>query len=121
MRIDKYSWCVRLFKTRSLSAKACTAEKVKLNGEFVKPGKLIAAGDEISVKTNPIWRTYKIIDIPKSRVSAKLVSQYLIETTPESDILQLKQVELQNRQNKLLGIKGRPTKKDRRDLDQLKN
>lgn len=120
MRIDKYIWCVRLFKTRSLATKACSAEKVKLNGEFVKPGKTIAANHEIAIKDIPIWRTFKVQDIPKSRLSAKLVHDYLIETTPSEDLEELKQIQLQNRQNKLLGIKGRPTKKNRRDLDQLK-
>lgn len=121
MRIDKYTWCVRLFKTRSLSSKACASEKVKLNGAFVKPSKLITAGDEIAIKVIPIWRTFNVVALPKSRVSAKLVAAYLQETTPEADILQLEQVQLENRQHKLLGIKGRPTKKDRRDLDQLTN
>lgn len=119
MRIDKYIWAVRLFKTRSLASKACADEKVKLNGEFTKPSKLIAIGDEISIKVIPIWRTFKIIDIPKSRVGAKLVPNYLIETTTEADIFLLEQIQEVNRQNKVLGIKGRPTKKDRRDLDGL--
>lgn len=120
MRIDKYIWTVRLFKTRSLSSKACSDEKVKLNGEFIKPGKAIIIGNEIAIKMIPIWRTYKILAIPKSRISAKLVSDYIIETTSEADLNQLAQIQLQNRQNKTLGIKGRPTKKDRRDLDHLK-
>lgn len=121
MRIDKYIWTVRLFKTRSLSAKSCTSEKVKLNGVFVKSSKAVNVGDEIAIKVIPIWRTFKVLDFPKSRVGAKLVANYIVETTPESDKKMIEEIQEQNRQNKFLGIKGRPTKKDRRDLDSLKD
>lgn len=119
MRIDKFIWTVRLFKTRSLATKMCVAQKVQLNDGFIKPSKDVIVGDEISIKTIAIWRTFKVLDFPKSRVGAKLVSTYIIETTPLDDLEQLQQVEEMNRQNKVLGIKGRPTKKDRRDLDRL--
>lgn len=119
MRIDKYIWAVRLFKTRSLASKSCSSEKVKLNGVFVKTSKTVALNDEIAIKIIPIWRTFKVLDFPKSRVGAKLVSSYLVETTSKDDLLQLKQIQEVNRQNKVMGIKGRPTKKDRRNLDQL--
>lgn len=119
MRIDKFIWAVRLFKTRTLASKACDDEKVKLNGAFVKPSKAVAEGNEISIKVIPIWRTFKVLELPKSRLGAKLVSQHLVETTPEADLALLEQIQLQNHQNKVLGIKGRPTKKVRRDLDDL--
>jgi ribosome-associated heat shock protein Hsp15 len=119
MRIDKYIWASRLFKTRSIASKACAAEKVQLNDVFVKPSKSVSVGDIISIKVVPIWRTYKILDIPKSRVGAKLVPDFMVETTPEEDITQLELIIEGNRQNKFLGIKGRPTKKVRRDLDNL--
>lgn len=120
MRIDKYIWTIRLFKTRKLSSKACADEKVKLNGVFVKGSKAVNINDEIAIKVIPIWRTFKVLDIPKSRLGAKLVHEYAIETTSEFDLKQLELIQLENRQNKLLGIKGRPTKKDRRDLDGFK-
>lgn len=119
MRIDKYIWAVRLFKTRSLASKTCNAEKVKLNGVVVKASKTVVKNDVIAIKTIPIWRTFKVLDFPKSRVGAKLVDLYITETTAKDDLQQLKQIQEVNRQNKVLGIKGRPTKKDRRDLDQL--
>lgn len=119
MRLDKFIWTTRLFKTRSIASKSCTTEKVRLNDSFTKPSKAVSVGDIISIKVIPIWRTFKVIDIPKSRVGAKLVVDYLLETTPENDIIQLKQVQEANRQNKVLGIKGRPTKKARRDLEGL--
>lgn len=117
MRIDKFIWAVRLFKTRTLASKACDAEKVKLNGVFVKPSKVVATGNEIAIKVIPIWRTFKVLELPKSRLGAKLVAQHLMEITPEADLALLEQIQLQNHQNKVLGIKGRPTKKVRRDLD----
>ena len=63
MRIDKYIWTIRLFKTRSLANKACQAEKVKLNGEFAKGAKIVCIDNTISIKTAPIWRTFKVLAI----------------------------------------------------------
>ena len=116
MRVDKYIWAVRLFKTRSQAAKACSGERVLINGEFAKASKLLKDNDVISIKSTPIWRTFIVIDYPKSRVGPKLVNEYVKETTSISELEKLKQYELVNRQNKSLGIKGRPTKKDRRNL-----
>ena len=121
MRLDKFIWAVRLAKSRSISAKMCSNENVMLNNEFVKGSKTVKIGNTISIKSNPIWRTFKILDIPKSRVGAKLVADLILETTPQEDLDLLAQIELQNRQNKKLGIKGRPTKKDRRDLKNFIN
>ncbi|MFB0926054.1 MAG: S4 domain-containing protein [Vicingaceae bacterium] len=119
MRIDKFIWAVRLFKSRSVASKACLSEQVKINNSFFKPSKPVSVGAIISIKSIPIWRTYKVIDFPKSRVGAKLVADYIIETTPEEELRQLNEIQEANRQNKFLGIKGRPTKKVRRDLDNL--
>jgi ribosome-associated heat shock protein Hsp15 len=121
MRIDKFIWAVRLAKTRSIAAKRCTNGLVTLNDQLSKPSKIIMEGDEIAIRVNPIWKTYKVIGIPKSRVGAKLVADLIIETTPESDLKQLESIEKVNRYNKVLGIKGRPTKRDRRDLDEFWN
>ena len=121
MRIDKYIWCIRIFKTRSLATKACNEGKVLLNNNVVKPGKIIKENDIISVKTIPIWRLFKVLDFPKSRINAKLVSDYAIEITSEDDLFKLKEYQNINKQNKYLGIKGRPTKKDRRNINKLKD
>ena len=119
MRVDKFIWCIRLTKTRSLASKACVSEKAKLNGNFCKPSKGVSKGDILSFKELPIWRTFKVLDFPKSRVGAKLVDQYLIEITSHEDLKELEHSALINRQNSTLGIKGRPTKKDRRDIDKF--
>lgn len=119
MRLDKFIWSIRQFKTRSLASKACEDEKVKLNGSFSKSSKNVSQDDIVSIKHIPIWRSFKVIDIPKSREGAKLLPQYIIEITSDDDLKQLYETEQMNRQNKMLGIKGRPTKKDRRDIDKF--
>ena len=121
MRIDKYLWHVRLAKTRSIASKNCTSEKVRLNGLIIKPSKEICPGDELVLRDNPTWRKFKVIDIPKNRVGAKLVQDYLLEITPKEDLEQIKIVSEMNRQNRFHGIVGRPTKRDRRDLDRFKS
>lgn len=119
MRLDKYIWIVRLFKTRSLATKACQAGQVKINESVSKASKEIKLQDIISIRSNPIWQTYKVLDIPKSRVGPKLVADNLLETTSSEDLELLQAIQEQNRQNKFTGQKGRPTKKQRRDLDKF--
>jgi ribosome-associated heat shock protein Hsp15 len=120
MRIDKYLWCVRLFKTRSLAGQACTGEKVMVNDELIKPSKEIRPGDKFSLKEPPIWRTFKVLDIPKSRVGAKLVPDLMVETTSEEDLAEWELVKRMNAESRSFGIVGRPTKRHRRDLDKFK-
>lgn len=120
MRIDRFIWCVRLFKTRSLASKACETNKVMIGSEIVKAAKIIKADNQFAVRDIPIWRTYKVLDIPKSRLGAKLVSDYIIETTPQADKDLHASVQEENRQNRVIGLKGRPTKKVRRDIDRYK-
>ncbi|MEQ9186831.1 MAG: S4 domain-containing protein [Cryomorphaceae bacterium] len=120
MRVDKYLWCVRLFKTRSLATKACASEKVRLNEEIIKPSKELKRGDIILLKEPPIWRTFKVLDIPKTRVGAKLVADLMLETTSEGDLIELQTVRRMNAESRSFGIVGRPTKRHRRDLDDFK-
>lgn len=119
MRIDKYIWAVRLAKTRSLAAKLCASEKVKLNDEFTKAAKSLKVGDLLQIKDVPVWRSYKVLDFPKSRVGAKLVPEYTIEMTSEEDLNLIHEVAESNRQNRFLGLRGRPTKRERRKLDRF--
>lgn len=119
MRIDKYIWTIRLLKTRSLASKECAANKVLLNDEFVKASKEVKSGDIISIRVNPIWKSFKVIDIPKSRVGAKLVPEYAIETTDATDLETLETAQEMQRQMRFQGFRGRPTKRDRRKLDDL--
>ena len=119
MRLDKFVWSIRLFKTRALANKACDAGKVKLNGGVAKAGKNVAEGDIVEVKVIPIWRKYDVNGIPKSRVGAKHVPDFITETTSGEDKELQANVEEANRKNRVVGLKGRPTKKDRRDLGKL--
>jgi len=111
MRLDKYIWIVRLFKTRSLAAKACQAGQVKLNDVVCKASKDVNQHDIISIRTNPIWKTYNVLEIPKSRIGSKLVGQNLQETTSTEDLELLKEVEEQNRLNRFIGHKRAADKK----------
>lgn len=121
MRVDKYLWTVRLFKTRSMATKACAGGTVLLNNEETKPSKEVKLNDAIAIRHTPIWRTYKVLDFPKSRVGAKLVPDYLIELTSQEGLSTLEEVRRMNAENKKLGIKGRPTKRDRRNLMKYKD
>lgn len=117
VRIDKFLWSVRLFKTRSKATEACKKKQVLLNDEPVKPSVKITAGNNIEIKRPPIIRSYFIKHILDSRVSAKLVPDYLEETTPESEFDKLRKA----RETGIVRAqgKGRPTKKERRQLDNL--
>lgn len=120
MRIDKFLWCVRLFKTRSLASKNVDTHKVKINGITSKSSKNIIIGDEIAIKKLPIWRLYKVIGIPKSRVNAKTTHNFITETTVPSQLKELEMFYAHEQKNQQSGFKGRPTKKDRRNIDKLK-
>ena len=118
MRIDKYLWCVRLQKTRSKSTRFIEGGNVKINEDVIKKAsREIRIDQTFSIRVLPIWRTWKVLDIPKSRVGAKLVSNLIKEVTSEEDLTLLEEVRNQNKENRLKGMLGRPTKKNRRDLD----
>lgn len=118
MRIDKYLWCVRLQKTRSQASKFIEAGNVKINIDVTKKAsREIRVDQTFAIRSQPIWRVFKVLDIPKSRVGAKLVPNLITEITPESDLKLLAEIQKQNQENRLKGILGRPTKKNRRDLD----
>jgi len=117
MRIDKYLWAVRIFKTRTLATEACRAGKVLIAEQAVKPSREVKIGELISVKKMPITFVYKVLALLENRVSAKLVINYIEDITPSDEFLKL---EIQ----KISEIKrekgtGRPTKKDRRSLNDL--
>jgi len=118
-RIDKWLWEVRVFKTRNQASMACRAGKVRLAGQVVKPSRELNPGDEITLYQNPIKRTFRVIDFPMSRVGAKLVPGYMEEITPEEEFLKLKMIKEINYEYRDRG-EGRPTKRQRRDIEELK-
>ncbi|XOV66240.1 MAG: RNA-binding S4 domain-containing protein [Fluviicola sp.] len=115
-RLDKYVWSVRLAKTRSQAADAISKGKVKLNGENVKPAKDVKVGDEINVIKHTATFSYKVLNILDRRVRAKLVPDYLLDITPEEEIEKLKVFQISQKSYRAHGT-GKPSKKDRRDLD----
>jgi ribosome-associated heat shock protein Hsp15 len=119
-RIDKWLWEVRLFKTRSLATDACKAGKIKMNGVNVKPAKDIKEGDVISVSLNPLFKTVRVKQFPKSRLGAKLVPDYLEDLTFQEEYDRVKLIEATNAEYRDRGS-GRPTKKSRRLIQKLKN
>ena len=117
MRIDQYLWAVRYFKSRSIATKACKKGQVRVNDQVVKPSREVFPMDKIILRKEQVNLTLDVLDIPKSRVGAKLVDLYRVNTTPKDAF---KQNELQNLAQDYYRKKGegRPTKKDRRDLDE---
>ncbi|WP_289055670.1 RNA-binding S4 domain-containing protein [Carboxylicivirga marina] len=118
VRIDKYLWSVRLFKTRTIAAEACKKGKVMMNGISVKSSRTIKAGDEIDIRIPPITRRFKVLDVAEKRMGAKLTPDFIKDITPPDQIEMLELARLASNANRDRGM-GRPTKKDRRDLEKL--
>ncbi|MBB4119783.1 MAG: RNA-binding S4 domain-containing protein [Mesonia hippocampi] len=116
MRVDKYLWCVRYFKTRSIATKACKNGQVKINKEAVKPSREVYPSDVLEVRKNQINYKIEILDLPPSRVGAKLVSIYMHDITPKENLEKLDLLKYSQDYYRKKGT-GRPTKKDRRDID----
>ncbi len=115
-RIDKFIWAVRLYKTRSKAAEACKKKLVSIEDTFLKPSRTIQKGDEFKIKQPPVFRIYRIKQILHNRVGAKLVQDYLEEITPKEYLDTLDIINKKTALNRERGT-GRPTKKDRRDLE----
>ncbi|MFD0932545.1 RNA-binding S4 domain-containing protein [Psychroflexus salinarum] len=119
MRVDKYLWAVRYFKTRSIATNACKKGHVKIGGESVKPSRNVYPTDKVEIRKNQINYQIEILDLPKSRVGAKLVNIYCIDITPKENLEKLDLLKYSQDYYRKKGA-GRPTKKDRRELDDLK-
>ena len=119
LRADKFLWAVRIFKTRAIAAEACKKGKVQISGMNIKASREIKAGDILQVKKAPVNYSYEVVAIPKNRVSAKIVGEFILDKTPEDEILKLAASDsffIQRDRGT-----GRPTKKDRRIIDNLRN
>ncbi|MGC4071914.1 MAG: S4 domain-containing protein [Nibricoccus sp.] len=117
-RLDKWLWCVRIFKTRGLATDACRAGSVEVNGQSAKPARDVHAGETVSVRQGLIVRTLIVRGAPLARVGAKRVAEFCEDRTPPEEF---EKVRLQRVQQVLARDKGsgRPTKRDRRALDRL--
>lgn len=116
MRIDKYLWAIRMFKTRSLATEACKKGHVKLNNSNTKASKEVYVGEQIEVRKNQINYKLEVLDIPPNRVGAKLVDLYRKDNTPKEAFERLDLLKYSKDYYRQKGA-GRPSKKDRRDLD----
>lgn len=118
VRLDKWLWAVRVFKTRSDAADACRTNRVLVNDAYAKPSREVKVGDVISVKKMPVVYQYRVVELVSSRQPAKNVPMYAADITPQSELDKL------NVPRETIFIvrdrgTGRPTKKERRELDSL--
>lgn len=118
VRIDKWMWATRIFKTRTIATDACKKNRVMINGVNVKPSRMIKIGDVIQVRKPPITFSFKVLGLTQNRMGAKLVPEYLENvTTPDQyEILEMNRIS--GFVDRAKGL-GRPTKKDRRELEQF--
>ncbi|WP_396150793.1 RNA-binding S4 domain-containing protein [Flavobacterium sp.] len=116
MRIDKYLWCVRYFKTRNMVTELCKKNHVTVNGQVAKPSKEVFPSDDVTFRKEQITYKIKVLAIPENRVGAKLVDIYRKDETPAESFAHLELLKLSKEHYRKTG-EGRPTKKDRRDLE----
>lgn len=116
MRIDKYLWCIRVFKTRTIATNACKKGQVKIENSTIKPSKEVFGNELIIVRKNQINYQIKVLDLPESRVGAKLVDIYRKDITPKEEFEKNELLKYSKDYYRKKGT-GRPTKKDRRDIE----
>lgn len=120
IRIDKYLWAIRLFKTRSLATEACKAGKVKLGGQSVKPSHIVRTGDVYAVQKGVERKVIQVTGLLERRVDAKTAAAFYEDQTPEEETYAFKSAFHAPVLRRDRGT-GRPTKRDRREIDRLKN
>lgn len=118
VRIDRWLWAVRVFKTRTLAAEACRGGKVEIAGENVKPSRLVRAGELVEVNKEGVLREFRIVRVLAKRVGAKRVAEFAEDLTPPERLEVQKETVAQAILKRDAGT-GRPTKRDRRDIDRL--
>lgn len=116
VRIDKWLWAVRLFKTRSQATEACKKGNVSISGKAIKPARVLQVGEIVEVKKAPITKSFKVLALAGKRMGAKLVIDFLEDVTPPEE-LELLEIQKHMRWSARDKGTGRPTKKDRRELD----
>lgn len=120
VRIDKWLWAVRIFKTRTISSEACKRGRVTLNpsGVIAKPSRMIKVGDEINVRKPPVTYTFRVKALTQNRLGAKLVPDYMENITPKSQLDLLEVVKISGFVDRKKGL-GRPTKREGRELSKF--
>ena len=118
VRIDKWLWAVRLFKTRTLAAEACKKGKVIIQNVQVKPSRNVKVGDVVCIKRNPILFSFKVIALAENRMNAKLVAGFMENVTAADQLKLIELAKLAGQSGRDRGT-GRPTKKERRDIEEF--
>ncbi|GAB6009227.1 RNA-binding S4 domain-containing protein [Dysgonomonas reticulitermitis] len=118
VRIDKWLWAVRLFKTRSIAIEACKKGRITIKGVTIKPSRMIKVGDIIEVRRPPVIYSFEVLNLTENRMGAKLVPDFMKDITPASQLEILEMSKVSGFVDRARGT-GRPTKKDRRDLEQF--
>ena len=119
VRVDKWLWAMRVFKTRTIATDACKKGRVTIGGAVVKPSRTIKVGDVIDVKKPPITYSFRVKALTQNRLGAKLVENYLENITPKSQYEILEMAKISGFVDRRKGL-GRPTKRDQRDLSRFK-
>jgi ribosome-associated heat shock protein Hsp15 len=119
VRIDKWLWAVRIYKTRNQATIACRSGKVRISEAPVKPSHEVRGGEEVTVSIPPFTKTLKVLGLLEKRVSAKLAEEYVQDLTPREEYQKVKLMRELNFEYRERGL-GRPTKRARRDIDDLK-
>lgn len=116
VRIDKWMWATRIFKTRSIAADACKKNRIAINGVTIKPSRMIKVGEVIQVRKPPVTYSFKVLALTERRMGAKLVPEYLENVTTPDQYELMEMNKISGFVNRAKGL-GRPTKKDRRELE----
>lgn len=117
-RLDRWLWAVRMFKTRPLATEACRRGNVSIADQAAKPGREVHPGDVVVLRLGLMTRTLRVVAVPRSRVGAKLVAQHCVDLTPPEEFEKAKQHQMQQFLARERGA-GRPTKRDRREIDRF--
>lgn len=117
-RLDKWLWSVRVFKTRAEATAQCRNGRVQVNGLDAKPGRDIHVGETVTARIGMVTRTLKVVGVPRSRVGAKQLPEFVADLTPPAEYARAKQAGLEHMLARARG-QGRPTKKDRREMGRL--
>lgn len=118
VRIDKWLWAVRIFKTRTVATEACKKGRVTVGGVAVKPSRPLKVGETVSVRKPPVTYSFRVLALTQNRLGAKLVPDYMENVTPESELHLLDVVKVSGFINRRKGL-GRPTKREGRQLQQF--
>ena len=116
VRVDKYLWAMRIYKTRSIAADACKNGRISMNGVQLKPSRTFKAGDVFNVRKGPVTYTYRVLQLTENRLGAKLVPEYMRDETSHQQLEILELARMAGNGGRDRGT-GRPTKKDRREIE----